>query len=137
MAEKLADVEVQSETRPEARTGVEESYAVTTEAAGSQENLKKTLDGKVLLIPQPSDDPEDPLNWSWARKHAVMLALGFAALLTDWGMTWGTTLFEMQALDWHMSVPDVANSVSGGIFLQGAGGVIAVPLAQRFGRWVR
>jgi len=25
-------------------------------------NLKKTIDGSTILIPQPSDDPEDPLN---------------------------------------------------------------------------
>lgn len=33
-----------------------------------------------------------------------------------------------------MSVHDVASSVSGGIFLQGPGGLMAVPLIQRFGR---
>lgn len=33
-----------------------------------------------------------------------------------------------------MSVPATANSISGGLFLQGPGGVIAVPLIQRFGR---
>jgi hypothetical protein len=51
-------------------------------------------------------------------------------------MTWGTTLFEAQALTWGMSVVDVSNSVSGGIFLQGPGGVLAVPLVQRYGRYV-
>jgi len=25
-------------------------------------NLKTTTDGSIILIPQPSDDPEDPLN---------------------------------------------------------------------------
>lgn len=33
-----------------------------------------------------------------------------------------------------MSVPAVANSISGALFLQGPGGVLAVPLVQRFGR---
>lgn len=33
-----------------------------------------------------------------------------------------------------MSVPAVANSLSGGIFMQGPGGLVAVPLIQRFGR---
>ncbi|KKY20675.1 putative major facilitator superfamily [Phaeomoniella chlamydospora] len=56
------------------------------------------------------------------------------ALLTDWGMTWGTTLFEAQAAEWEMTISDVANSISGGIFLQGPGGVLAVPLIQRYGR---
>lgn len=49
-------------------------------------------------------------------------------------MTWGTTLFEAQAAEWGMSVVDVSASVSGGIFLQGPGGVLAVPFIQRYGR---
>jgi MFS family permease len=33
-----------------------------------------------------------------------------------------------------MSPPDISNSVSGAIFMQGPGGLLAVPLAQRYGR---
>ena len=33
-----------------------------------------------------------------------------------------------------MTVPAVANSVSGGNFMQGVGGILAVPLTQRYGR---
>jgi len=51
-------------------------------------------------------------------------------------MTWGTTLFEAQALTWNMSIPDVAKSLGGGIFLQDPGGTLAVPLVQRYGRLV-
>ncbi len=98
--------------------------------------FKTAKDGVTVLIPQPSDDPLDPLNWSWGRKHKVLIALLLPSLLTDWGMTWGTTLFEAQAATWEMSVPAVAASVSGGIFLQGPGGVMAVPLVQRYGRYL-
>jgi len=126
-----------------------------TERSGS--NLKTAKDGVTVLIPQPSDDTNDPLNWSWGRKHKVLFSLLLPSLLTDWGMTYGTTMFEAQAITWGMSVPEyvflgsrffpplcytdadynlqsVARSVSGGIFLQGPGGVIAVPFVQRYGR---
>jgi hypothetical protein len=96
--------------------------------------LRTTKDGKTTLIPQPSDDPADPLNWSWGKKHTVLVALTFSALLTDWGMTWGSSLFEAQAETWNMTIPNISNSLSGGIFLQGSGGVLAVPLIQRYGR---
>lgn len=33
-----------------------------------------------------------------------------------------------------MTPPDVANSISGAVFMQGPGGLLAVPLAQRYGR---
>ncbi len=108
-----------------------------TDASSSEaKEVRTTKDGKTALIPQPSDDPADPLNWSWGKKHQVLVALTFSALLTDWGMTWGTTLFEAQAETWGMSIVDISNSLSGGIFLQGPGGVLAVPLVQRYGRLV-
>ncbi|KAL9095797.1 MAG: hypothetical protein Q9165_001794 [Trypethelium subeluteriae] len=102
--------------------------------AHGQTNLKTTKDGKTILIPQPSDDPADPLNWSWGKKHLVLFTLFLPALFTDFGMTWGTTLFQAQAPSFGMTVAATALSINGGIFLQGPGGVIAVPFTQRFGR---
>lgn len=52
------------------------------------------------LEPQPSTSPDDPLNWSWGKKHAVLLALIPGCLLSDWTLTWGTTVFELQAPEW-------------------------------------
>jgi MFS family permease len=74
------------------------------------------------------------LNWSWAKKHLVLLSLLLAALLTDFGMTYGSVVFAEQAETFHMSIPATANSISGGLFLQGPGGLLAVPLIQRYGR---
>lgn len=98
------------------------------------QGLKTTKDGTKILIPQPSNDINDPLNWSWMKKHSVLFALLLPSLLTDWGMTWGTTLFEAQAATWHVSVVKAATSVSGGIFLQGPGGLFVVPIVERYGR---
>lgn len=106
----------------------------TTESDASRRELKTAADGKTILIPQPSEDPEDPLNWSSAKKNMVMIALLSGSLLTDWGMTWGVTLFQAQAMEWNMSITASAASASGGIFLQGPGGIVAVPLIQRYGR---
>jgi hypothetical protein len=53
-----------------------------------------------ILGPQPSVSPDDPLNWSWWKKHAVLLALIPGCLLTDWTLTWGTTVFQLQAPEW-------------------------------------
>jgi MFS family permease len=43
-------------------------------------------------------------------------------------------LFEAQAPTFQMSIPAVGNSLSGGIFMQGWGGLVSVPLVQRYGR---
>lgn len=107
------------------------------EASTSDQSAPKTTaDGKTVLIPQPSHDPRDPLNWSWKKKHLVLLTVSFAALLSDWGIAWGTAVFVQQAKYWDMAVPAVAASVSGANFMQGVGGIIAVPLTQRYGRFV-
>ncbi|KAK0726124.1 major facilitator superfamily domain-containing protein [Lasiosphaeris hirsuta] len=119
---------------------------VTKEAAHSHSAVEaKTADGEsiasqqgradgTVLSPVPSTSPDDPLNWSWAKKHAVLLALIPGCLLTDWTLTWGTTVFQLQAPEWGMTIEAVAQSVSPGIFMQGPGGLLAVPLCQRYGR---
>jgi hypothetical protein len=134
---------VEKVAHPEAtETASDGTYFVDTKLQDTSsiedtKELRTTKDGKTVLIPQPSDNLADPLNWSWSKKHQVLVALTFSALLTDWGMTWGTVLFEAQAMTWGMSIVDVSNSLSGGIFLQGPGGVLAVPLVQRYGRLVK
>lgn len=118
------------------KDGSARSVCVVTEQSVDSYDVRdwKTTKNGIPLIPQPSSDPADPLNWSWRRKHKVLFALLLPSLLTDWSMTWGTTLFEAQSITWSMTVPAVAASVSGGIFLQGPGGVLAVPFVQRYGR---
>ncbi|KAB2577920.1 putative MFS-type transporter [Lasiodiplodia theobromae] len=97
-------------------------------------NVKTTADGSTVLIPQPSDDPDDPLNWSWKKKHIVFGALMLPSFLTDFGVTYGAVIFEQQAQTWDMSVAATANSISGALFMLGPGGIFAVPLTERFGR---
>ncbi len=106
------------------------------ESSASSQHLHLRADGSVLS-PQPSTSPDDPLNWSWAKKHAIMLALIPGCMLSDWWvpalstsrlhlasppraflrevgsnatatanivsnrtLTWGTTVFELQAPEW-------------------------------------
>jgi hypothetical protein len=81
-------------------------------------NLKTAKDGFTSLIPQPSDDLHDPLNWSWARKHKVLLSLLLPSLLTDWGMTWGMCLHTS-------SFQEVMN---GTVWLDGSSGPESSPV---------
>lgn len=65
-----------------------------------------TEDNGIRLVPQPTVSPEDPLNWSWWKKHAVLAALIPGCLLSDWTLTWGTTVFELQAPEWYVGQHD-------------------------------
>ena len=42
--------------------------------------------------------------------------------------------FIQQVPDFKMTPPEISHSISGAIFMQGPGGLLAVPLAQRYGR---
>lgn len=45
--------------------------------------LKTSADGFVL-IPQPLDTPEDPLNWSPTRKWLIVAIIAYIAALADY-----------------------------------------------------
>lgn len=47
-----------------------------------EKDVKLAKDGKTVLIPQPSDDPEDVLNWPASKKYRVLLSLIFASLVS-------------------------------------------------------
>lgn len=49
------------------------------DAAGNP--LKKR--GDIVLIPQPSDDPNDPLNWSNTWKLSILAILGLSLAITN------------------------------------------------------
>lgn len=66
--------------------------------------------------------------------QVVLLSVVLASLLTDFGMTYGSVLFVAQAPDLHVSVHKASTTASGGMFLQGPAGLLAVPLVQRYGR---
>jgi len=71
---------------------------VDTEAAGSESGLKVAKDGHTRLIPQPSDDPNDPLNWSWGKKHLILFVISWASFLPDYGSATGAVTLLPQAV---------------------------------------
>ena len=55
-------------------------------------SLKTTSDGKIVLIPQPSDDPNDPLNWGKSKKFWVLAVITYTAFLPDYTSGVGNVL---------------------------------------------
>ncbi|KAL2842900.1 major facilitator superfamily domain-containing protein [Aspergillus pseudoustus] len=111
-------------------------YILDTEGAGpnADNSTKLANDGHTILIPQPSDDPSDPLNWSSYKKHLILLVISWAALLPDYGSATGAVTLIPQAAIWGMSPDTVNHSQVGNVFMLGAGGVVAVALSAYFGR---
>mgnify|MGYP001569924542 CR=1 FL=1 len=69
--------------------------------------LTRPLPPQTILLPQPSDDPRDPLNWSEWRKTCILLILAAAAFGGDFQSGAGTPLLEPQALEWGMTLTEV------------------------------
>ena len=62
------------------------------------QGLQTTHDKKIILIPQPSSDPNDPLNWSSLKKHAILLVITVTAFLPDFGSSIGVVTLLPQAM---------------------------------------
>jgi hypothetical protein len=45
---------------------------------------KRKGDSDIVLIPQPTDDPNDPLNWPYSKKIAALLACGTLTFMSGW-----------------------------------------------------
>ncbi|KAK3386844.1 major facilitator superfamily domain-containing protein [Podospora didyma] len=112
-----------------------EGYIIDVDSASNDvAGLKLAKDGHTRLIPQPSDDPNDPLNWTRARKHLILFVISFASFLPDYGSATGAVTLLPQAVEWNMTPDEVNKSQAGNVFMLGAGGVLVVILSAYFGR---
>lgn len=71
--------------------------AENSDGSPSETGVKLASDGHTRLIPQPSDDPKDPLNWSWRKKHTILFIIAAAAFLPDYGSATGAVTLIPQA----------------------------------------
>ncbi|EFZ00516.2 MFS transporter [Metarhizium robertsii] len=51
------------------------------EASDNEQHLKSDPISHIILVPQPSDDPNDPLNWPIWKRDLITFTLCFAAIL--------------------------------------------------------
>ena len=71
-----------------------EGYVVDPRRYSDQASqLKISADGRYVLIPQPLDTPDDPLNWSNPRKWLIVAIIAYIALLADY--TGGTAIIAV------------------------------------------
>jgi hypothetical protein len=75
----------------------EEGYVVDADKEGGLDGVKVAKDGHTRLIPQPSDDPKDPLNWSWRQKHIILFIIAYTSFLPDFGSATGAVTLLPQA----------------------------------------
>ncbi|TVY84075.1 putative MFS-type transporter [Lachnellula suecica] len=88
----------------------------------------------VLLVPQPSDSPNDPLNWSIWKKDAVLVIVGLSAAVVG---AFGPMLspgFVQIAGELHISVNTLSQATAWLILTIGLSLFLANPVAKVLGR---
>jgi MFS family permease len=119
---------------PEFIPGTTNIYSSTVLENSCSGNIPLKKDGDIILIPQPSDSPNDPLNWSRSRKLAHLATMAFvtaftAATSNDAGST-QDSLNEMYGISY-----DAMNTGAGVLFLGiGYGTLFLAPLSYLYGR---
>ncbi|KAL8999602.1 MAG: hypothetical protein Q9169_001562 [Polycauliona sp. 2 TL-2023] len=97
-------------------------------------DIKTTPNGKTVLIPQPSSDPNDPLNWSEKKKHIILFVISVVAFMPDFGSSMGIITLLPQATQWQKLQNTIQHNLVGNLFCLGAGGLFSVWLSAYFGR---
>jgi len=62
------------------------------------QGLQTAKDGCTVLIPQPSSDPHDPLNWNTRKKHVILAVISAVAFMPDFGSSVGVVTLLPQAM---------------------------------------
>ncbi|KAK7409178.1 hypothetical protein QQX98_008671 [Neonectria punicea] len=96
--------------------------------------LRLAKDGHTVLLPQPTDDPADPLNWPSWKKHAILLTIAWGAFCADFTSAAGSATIILQATEWHESINTINETNSINVLMMALGGLLWVPMTSFIGR---
>ncbi|KIN08786.1 hypothetical protein OIDMADRAFT_175505 [Oidiodendron maius Zn] len=114
--------------------------AITTSSDSGKSELSPAADdsslhsGSVVLIPKPSDDPRDPLNWPFRKKCATVAVLSLALFAGYAAPFCGQLNLVQQAALYHKTTVQITYFNSASSAGLASGGFFYSPLAHKFGR---
>ncbi|KAK3191879.1 hypothetical protein K4F52_001922 [Lecanicillium sp. MT-2017a] len=107
----------------------------TSEDGSPEPTVTEKTDGKdFILIPQPSDDPEDPLNWPMRKKLVIFACVCLAGFAGQMSPNSNQLTFILQIPTYHKTQADLLNTVAAALAGWMAGPFIFTPLAGLVGR---
>ncbi|KAK9371465.1 major facilitator superfamily domain-containing protein, partial [Lipomyces chichibuensis] len=86
------------------------------------------------LNPQPTDRPDDPLNWSKTLKWCILLNVAFSALIANAGAAAPNSALVAIAAYFHISVKQASYQATIFILFSGVSSLVIVPFANVYGR---
>ncbi|TID18600.1 hypothetical protein CANINC_003850 [Pichia inconspicua] len=97
-------------------------------------NVQHNGQTDIVLIPQPSDDPNDPLLWSKWNKEFQFFILFYWSFLTSVATNWNGPVWDIW-VEYFNTTYDVLNQTAALCWcLLGVGCFILQPIAMKFGR---
>ncbi|KAL7804762.1 MFS general substrate transporter [Trichoderma aethiopicum] len=92
-------------------------------------------DGEArVLVPQPSDDPQDPLNWTYFWKLTTIICAGFVSISQNLGPLANAPLFGLYVEEWNISLADAVQTTAVTILILGFSNLFWIPISTCFGR---
>ncbi|KIW10079.1 hypothetical protein PV08_11039 [Exophiala spinifera] len=87
-----------------------------------------------VLVPQPTNDPNDPLNWSTFEKYSTHLTVCFFTTLATMNASNFTVAISPLSKEFHQSPTRTGYLVCFNVLLLGVGNAIWIPLMRVFGK---
>jgi MFS family permease len=114
---------------------------ILNEVDAHSENLTSGLkhgsgkDSHIVLVPQPSEDPNDPLNWSSTKKLVIVLILGLGTCLNaaTIGPLLNAGLFPI-SLDFGVAIGKITLISGYQLLVAGASGPIVSACSRKWGK---
>jgi MFS family permease len=100
---------------------------------GDQQASSKSKNG-IELIPRPSDDPEDPLNWSPARKRLAVAMVVVYTFGTGMPLTFQYSVLSDITRDTGISTASLVQGTGVMFLFLGFGCLLWQPIALTYGR---
>ncbi|CAK7210553.1 hypothetical protein SEUCBS140593_000865 [Sporothrix eucalyptigena] len=110
---------------------VHEEAALPAQSASSDEKVAMPV---RTLLPQPTNDPNDPLNWSPLAKYSTYLTICFFTVLATFNSSNFTVAVQPLAAEFDQSTTRIGYLVCFNVLWLGVGNLVWVPLARAYGK---
>ncbi|OHF03201.1 hypothetical protein CORC01_01585 [Colletotrichum orchidophilum] len=97
-------------------------------------HLIKSEHSTVVLVPQPSQDPHDPLNWKASWKWTTLGAISLMTFSQGFAPLSLAPMFPYLIRDYNSSLEDVIQFTGVTILILGFSNFIWAPISSSFGR---
>ncbi|KAI7978386.1 hypothetical protein EIK77_009231 [Talaromyces pinophilus] len=98
-------------------------------------DLNADSEADIILLPNPSDDLNDPLRWSaWRKRYHLVLLVMYSTLMTALG-NWEAPIYIniQEALGTTITLMNVGSALT--LLMLGVGNVFLTPLSHSEYQW--